>query len=365
MPYVSPRTMLSEPSVAMNGLSRMRVTANALIAPTTRPAARPAMTAITAPPPADSTSAAITPANPIVEPTARSSPPPIITIASPNPAMQIQEKYTATLPRILRCGEEIRGDKADRGGHRDQGDQHAGPGHQDELRGPRHPRQRRFRPDPSCLLAHSDVPLCRGCSVRAATAVKPVVGLSNRAPPPAFLPRSAAKRHIQMSQSDTDQLRDLRAEVDKIAGEQVKDAADVQAAVDQSTATLHTISHGISDPIRRWPLLSMLLALGVPVGAGWAMRRPRPLASRGRDGTRSFVSKSIRVAHPARPRRYPFVAGLRSWRAVTRPPVRDRLLDRAVRWLHSFRIGRSPLNVNRRRRPGWIRAILLGTPTRR
>ena len=118
-------------------------------------------------------------------------------------------------------------------------------------------------------------------------------------------------------------------------------------------------------PIRRWPRLSMLLALAVPIGAGWAIRRPKPLVPEARDGTGSFASKTIRVAHPARPRRYRLVAGLRSWRAVKRPPVRDRLPDKTVRWLRPFRIGQSPLNANRRRRPGWVRAILLGTPARR
>ncbi len=92
MPYVKPRTMLSEPRVAMKGLSRMRVMASALSRPTAAPEANPAATAGATPAPATSTSAAIMPARPMVEPTARSRPPPIITIASPKPAMQIQEK---------------------------------------------------------------------------------------------------------------------------------------------------------------------------------------------------------------------------------------------------------------------------------
>ena len=101
IPYVNPRIALSVPRVVMKGFSPTRVTTRPLARPTTSPVPNPASKATSSDAPAESAMAVTMPVRPMVDPTDRSSPPPIITRASPNPAMQIQEKYTATVPKML------------------------------------------------------------------------------------------------------------------------------------------------------------------------------------------------------------------------------------------------------------------------
>ena len=98
--YIKPRPMLSEPSVAMNGGSRITVMSTPLNRPNSRPVARPPRRQRAVGSPAWKPIAVTSEESPITDPTDRSMPPVMITITMPIDMMAISEKERNTPIRL-------------------------------------------------------------------------------------------------------------------------------------------------------------------------------------------------------------------------------------------------------------------------